>query len=78
MRIAVPIIAKTMDDALRDMDRAEKVGADIIELRIDYMYSPNLEKLLNHNDIPKIVTNRYKEEGGHFKGSEEEDRKSVV
>jgi len=70
-RIAVPITATNEDGALRDMDAASKV-ADIIELRIDYMREPNLERLLRHSPIPKIVTNRHKDEGGRFEGSEEE------
>ncbi len=70
MRIAVPITASSMDAALRDMDKAAK-AADILELRIDYMQNPNLEKLLSHNNIPKIVTNRTHYEGGKFIGEEE-------
>lgn len=71
MRIAIPITAKSMDGALRDMDKAAEV-ADIIELRIDYMRTPNLEKLLRHSKTPKIVTNRTRYEGGRFQGSEED------
>ncbi len=71
MRIAIPITASSMDEALRDMDRASEV-ADIIELRIDYMSNPNLERLLGHSETPKIVTNRTKHEGGgRFEGLEE-------
>lgn len=70
MRIAVPITASSMDEALRDMDKAAK-AADILELRIDYMQTPNLEKLLSHNNTPKIVTNRAHYEGGKFIGDEE-------
>ncbi len=70
MRIAVPITASSMDTALRDMDKAAK-AADILELRIDYMQTPNLEKLLGHNNTPKIVTNRTHYEGGKFIGEEE-------
>ena len=63
MRIAIPITAESMDEALRDMDKAAKV-ADIIELRLDYMSNPNLEILLGHSQTPKIVTNRTQCEGG--------------
>ncbi len=71
MNIAIPITANNMSDALRDMDEAAKL-ADIIELRIDYMRHPCLEKLIRHNNIPKIVTNRIDREGGFFEGSEEQ------
>ncbi len=71
MKIAIPITSESMDEALRDMDKAAKV-ADIIELRIDYMSDPNLERLLKHSQTLKIVTNRTKYEGGRFQGSEEQ------
>jgi 3-dehydroquinate dehydratase/shikimate dehydrogenase len=70
MRIAIPITAESMDEALRDIDRAAEV-ADIIELRLDFMSNPQLERLLRHSQTPKIVTNRTKQEGGRFEGSEE-------
>ena len=71
MRIAVPITATTMDDALRDIDEACKhPGVSILELRIDFMQNPNLERLLRHSSKPAIVTPRAKQEGGKFEGSE--------
>jgi len=72
LRIAVPIIGPLMDDALRDMDRAVNLEVDMIELRIDCITDPNLERLLEHSKIPKIATNRVKYEGGKFEGSEEQ------
>ncbi len=71
MKIAVPITARTMDEALTDMDEASK-AADIIELRIDYMGNPNIERLLAQSTVPKIVTNRTWLEGGMFEGSDRE------
>ena len=71
MRVAIPITAASMDEALGDMNKAAEV-ADIIELRIDCMVNPNLERLLRHSQTPKIVTNRTKYEGGRFQGSEED------
>ncbi len=71
MKIAVPILANSMDGALRDMDRASLV-ADIIELRIDYMPKSNLERLLGHTNLPIIVTNRPMREGGRFEGNEQD------
>ena len=72
MRIAVPITAPSMYEALKDMDEADYAKADIIELRIDHMDDPDLEKLLRHSSTPKIVTNRVKDEGGRFQGCEED------
>jgi len=82
MRIAIPIIAPTVDEARRDMDLALKQGADILELRFDYLgrqeQKPrNIKTLLNHSDLPIIYTNRHISQAGldaraGFKGSEEE------
>ena len=80
MRIAVPIIAQTIDEARRDMDLAEKQGADIIEIRFDYISKPSskgLQTLIKHNSTPKIYTNRHKSQSGPdpragFRGTEKE------
>ncbi|MBI4167747.1 MAG: type I 3-dehydroquinate dehydratase [Candidatus Aenigmarchaeota archaeon] len=71
MKIAVPIIARNMEEALYDIERASGV-ADILELRIDYMKRPDLKRLLSSSPLPKIVTNRVAGEGGEFHGSEDE------
>jgi 3-dehydroquinate dehydratase/shikimate dehydrogenase len=78
MRIAIPITATSMDEVLKDMDKIGVIAEvdsefeHIIELRIDYMSKPNLEKLISHSQLPKIVTNRIKQEGGRFEGTEDE------
>jgi len=71
MKIAIPITASNIEDALKDIEEASEV-ADVIELRIDYMNQPDLERLLSSSKVPIIVTNRARNEGGHFKGTEKE------
>ncbi len=68
--IAVPIVAETMDGALRDIDKSSKV-ADFLELRIDYLQNPDIEKLLRSSPVPKIITNRHPDEGGRYRGPED-------
>lgn len=82
MRIAVSIIGQTLDEQKRDIDKAEKQGADILELRFDYLGKQeqkprNIRTLLNHSALPMIYTNREISQAGRdpragFKGSEEE------
>lgn len=72
MKICVPIIGPTIDDALKDIATAEEVKADILELRIDMMQTIELKKLINASKIPKIVTNMPESEGGKFTGTEKE------
>lgn len=74
--ICIPIIANTMEDALKDIEEASKV-ADSIELRLDYIKKPDLRLLLKKCTKPVIVTNRPVREGGKFDGSEE-DRVSLL
>ncbi len=67
--ICIPITATTEKEALKGMEEAAK-EADIIELRIDCMKKPRLEKLLKARKKPAIVTCRKKEEGGLFEVNE--------
>jgi len=61
--IAVPIIASTTKEALKDIRKASKL-ADIIELRLDYTKKPDLKILLAKKLKPLIITVRKKSEGG--------------
>jgi 3-dehydroquinate dehydratase type I len=71
--ICIPICAKTQEAALAQMDRALPL-ADVLELRIDQIRDLDLEQLMNgkRNDKRILVTNRRKDEGGGFPGSERE------
>jgi 3-dehydroquinate dehydratase type I len=67
--ICIPIAAATTDAAVERMERAAPL-ADIVELRIDRTPDADLERLLRARRIPMIVTNRPREEGGGFAGTE--------
>lgn len=72
LRIAVPIVAKTLKEALVQIKQAQKEGADLLELRFDYFPNPNtkdLARLLIASKMPKILTIRIPEEGGHYQGT---------
>jgi 3-dehydroquinate dehydratase type I len=69
--ICIPIIAEGTGPAIEMMERATPL-ADLFEFRIDRIRDLNLERLLAVRRIPAIVTNRRREEGGAFLGTEEE------
>ena len=69
--ICVPIVGSSMLNALDQIAAADKV-ADILELRLDLIVSPDLNALLHAVNKPVIVTNRSKLDGGQFKGNDEE------
>lgn len=73
--ICVPIFKTDIDSALEIAKKALKLGADILELRIDALHDPDVDRVTNFMDALDskiIVTNRTPLEGGLFKGSEEE------
>lgn len=69
--ICIPVFAETAEAAIERMARAAPL-ADLIELRIDRMPDADLERLLAARHNPVIVTNRRREEGGSFTGTEEQ------
>lgn len=85
----VQIVAAIADDPLKNAIRAVHEGADMIEIRIDLL-NPNiqvgslhslhslLEDLKDAIELPIIVTNRMRAEGGRFAGSEEERIKILL
>ncbi|MBN2316054.1 MAG: shikimate dehydrogenase [Sedimentisphaerales bacterium] len=72
-KLAVPIAATNPDQAIRQIQSARTAGADIIELRIDYLENLTaelVERLIaevkkgGEKPLPVIVTCRDKREGG--------------
>ncbi len=63
--------------SIRDAKRAKESGADVIELRIDLLedeerHIEKVKEFVSMLTMPVIITNRKKEEGGSFTGTEEE------
>ena len=79
--ICVPIIQKDMNSALKSANNAKKLGADILEFRIDALENPDSEKIwkiIDDVDYRFIATNRMQKEGGFFKGSESERTNMLI
>ena len=69
--ICIPIAAATTDAAILRMEHAALL-ADLVELRIDRIPGVDMKRLLTARRTPVIVTNRSRQEGGGFTGTEEE------
>ena len=73
--LTTSVIASSVDEALKEIDRAVFGGADIVELRIDFLKNLQVERhlrvLLETCPVPCIVTYRPKWEGGQYGGDEE-------
>src|SRR5205085_342677 len=70
-QLCIVVVGKDADAIRRGRARAE-VEADLVELRLDSMTSPDPEASLADRRKPAIVTCRPLREGGMFDGSEEE------
>lgn len=79
MQICVAVGEKSINKLIMLISNVD-FQADLIEFRLDYLealdYS-ELEKLLEKMKLPVILTVRRKNEGGKFKGSEE-DRSKIL
>ena len=77
-RICVPLPAKEFSELAPMIRRAEESGADLLEVRLDYldMHAPDamdrVVKAVGHASIPVIATDRQYKQGGYRLRSEEE------
>ena len=74
--ICIPIVGPSMSKAQEQIESA-LVIADILELRLDLIVSPDLSALLASSTLPVIVTNRSKHDGGQYKGLDEDRLQSL-
>ncbi|KAJ3681077.1 hypothetical protein LUZ60_015566 [Juncus effusus] len=80
--LCVPSMAKTAEEMAGDMTAAAEVGADVVELRLDYLSSfkprSDLERLLANRPLPTLVTYRPKWEGGEYNGDDDSRLKALL
>lgn len=75
--VCVPIMVETVERAIADAVVAGEHGADLVEYRIDELFStlddlPDVLRLVEGSPLPCIVTCRPTWEGGHYDGDEDE------
>ncbi|KDP23587.1 hypothetical protein JCGZ_23420 [Jatropha curcas] len=67
-------MAQSVEQMVRDMYSAKSQGADVVEVRLDYIknFQPgqDLETILRKKPLPVIIVYRSKCEGGLFEGDE--------
>ncbi|KAK6915504.1 Shikimate dehydrogenase substrate binding, N-terminal [Dillenia turbinata] len=72
--ICAPLIAESVDQMVIQMRKAKELGADLVEVRVDYLknFSPSqdLEILIKQCPLPTLITYRPKWEGGQYDGDE--------
>ncbi len=78
MRTTKPLLCVTVATGSIEAMRAARDAvdtADMVELRLDYLDTPDPAAALHGRRLPAIVTCRASWEGGRFRGSEEERRR---
>lgn len=78
-RICVSILPKNNVEALTLIKRAEKVKADLVEVRLDrFESSRRLSELVESTKLPLIATNKLQSENGFFAGTETERQQTLL
>jgi 3-dehydroquinate dehydratase type I len=78
-RICVSILPKTMQEALRLIEKAEDAHADFIEVRLDsFENSQELAELAHQGKTPKIATIIPASNNGKFSGTEAERQRILL
>ncbi len=71
IRVCVPVAAEKTSEALHWIKKAESLGADLIEIRLDYLRDlKELDKIVKATPLPLIATNRQYEQGGFRRQNE--------
>ena len=75
--VCVPLMVETVERAIADAVLAGEHGADLVEYRIDELFStlddlPDVLRLVDGSPLPCIVTCRPTWEGGFYDGDEDE------
>jgi 3-dehydroquinate dehydratase/shikimate dehydrogenase len=68
--ICAVVRTATSEEAVAAMAEARRAGADLCELRIDYLRDPDLKAILSAKPLPVLATVRPQWEGGMYEGAE--------
>jgi 3-dehydroquinate dehydratase type I len=70
-KICVVVTASDVNEAVETIRTLQPQAPDMIEIRLDHMASiKDLERLRKSTELPLIATNRSRDQGGHWMGSE--------
>jgi 3-dehydroquinate dehydratase type I len=72
------VIGKNLDEMREGISRAVKQGADLVELRIDDLRSKIAWEELIQKNLPTMLANHPKRDGGYFSGVEKDRVKMLL
>ncbi|CAK7340836.1 unnamed protein product [Dovyalis caffra] len=72
--VCAPLMAQSVEQMVIDMQSARAQGADVVEVRLDYINNlqprKDLETIIRNKRLPVIIVCRPKWEGGQYEGDE--------
>ena len=72
VKICASVTARTTNELADMIQKCERKGADMIEIRMDFLTeAPNISHIIGLTSLSLIATNRLKSEGGLFVETEE-------
>jgi len=79
IQICIPIAAENTSEAIRLIRKAEARGANLIELRLDYLNDlEGISQIVESTSLPIIATNRQYEQGGHRPQNEDQRVQAIL
>ncbi|XP_042513640.1 bifunctional 3-dehydroquinate dehydratase/shikimate dehydrogenase, chloroplastic-like isoform X1 [Macadamia integrifolia] len=73
--VCVPLMGISVEEMMSQMGQAKSQGADLVEIRLDYIQNfrplQDLQMLLRDKPLPVIIVYRPKWEGGQYEGDEQ-------
>jgi len=79
IRVCVAIAAERLSEAIDQIEKAESLGADLMEIRLDYLHDlGELDKIVKSTSLPLIATNRQYEQGGCRRQNEDQRVQSLL
>lgn len=80
-QICTPVLAESADQMLVKMRKAKEAGADLVEVRLDFLKNFNptqdLELLIKQAPLPTLFTFRPTWEGGEYNGDESKRQEAL-
>ncbi|MEM2876022.1 MAG: type I 3-dehydroquinate dehydratase [Candidatus Bathyarchaeia archaeon] len=78
-RICVPVAAETAQEMIASIEKAESLGVDLIEVRLDYLkVVGEVRRIAQSTPLPLIATNRKTDQGGRRPQDEESRIRSLL
>ena len=79
IRVCVSVPPKTIDEAIKLIQKADAHKPDFIEVRLDYLTTnENISEIPLFSKTPLIATNKSTEQNGIFSGTETERQKILI